>query len=92
MTSTARRIRNEFLADNDPFCFLCGSGPLRSRALHMHLVIPTKHGGTPVKSNVKPACTKCHESIGELTMQEYHNKRMAELTLELDNIRRAFNL
>ena len=89
MTSAIRRARNEFLANNDPFCFLCGAGPLRSRALNMHLLVPATNGGTATRGNVKPACTKCHESIGGLTMREYYDKRMAEMKLELDNIRRA---
>jgi hypothetical protein len=83
MTSAIRRVRNEFLANCDPFCFLCGAGPLRSRALHMHLV---------AQDNVKPACTKCHENIGKLTMREYYNKRTVEMQTELDNIRRVFGI
>ena len=40
--------------------------------------------------NLKPACATCHASVGELTGREYYDKRLAEVKLELDNIRHAF--
>lgn len=90
MASSVRRTRNAFLANNEPFCFLCGAGPLRARALYMHPLVPLTKEGTMSVDNLKPACATCHASVGELTGREYYDKRLAEVKLELDNIRHAF--
>ena len=89
MTSRVRKLRNDIIATKERFCFLCGEGPLQRRALYLHWLVPLTKGGTDTPANIEPACGACHANIGELTMKEYYSKRMAEMKVELDNIKRA---
>lgn len=43
-------------------CFFCGSdGPIET-----HHILPRRHGGTDVKSNLVDLCPTCHERVEQL--------------------------
>lgn len=77
MASRIRRIRNEFATLGHSQCFMCSKDVSAPRALYMHALVPLTKGGALELSNLVPACAKCHTALGDKTLKEFLDERIA---------------
>lgn len=59
LPSSDRKTVTQYQRDD---CYFCGSeGPIET-----HHILPRRHGGTDVKSNLVDVCPTCHERVEQL--------------------------